>query len=150
MQPHQVRWIERHLSDNEIRFVVIGGAAVQFHCPARKAEDIDLFIGSERDVIERLVASLPQLAENPKSIDDLLDDSIGHLNVGGQINIDILTFAPKIDFEEAYLSSVAHLQQNFSFHILSMPLLIKYKKAIGQPKDLEDVKLLEEALKNQA
>lgn len=150
MQPHQIRWIERHLSDNDIRFVVIGGAAVQFYCPARKAEDVDLFIGSERDVIERLVASVPQLAANPKSIDDLLDDRIGHLSVGGQINIDILTFAPDIVFEEAYLSSVDHMEQNVSFHILSMPLLIEHKNAIGEPKDLEDVRLLEEALKNQA
>lgn len=37
-------WVISHLLQENVRFLVIGGWAVTFHCPCRIAKDLDLFV----------------------------------------------------------------------------------------------------------
>lgn len=136
--------MEQNLIDNDIPFVVIGGVAVKYHCPARKTEDVDLFVGADPLVIERLVAGVPALALDPNAKAKLLDHRVGHFKVGGEYRIDVLSFAPGIKFEEAYRTAPVYELNGTSIRILSRPLLIAHKRTVREPKDLEDVQLLEQ------
>ncbi|RWP42424.1 MAG: hypothetical protein EOR04_11445 [Mesorhizobium sp.] len=144
IQPHQLRWMEHNLTDNDVPFVVIGGVAVKFHFPARETEDVDLFVGADPVVIERLVAGIPDLAQDPKAKAQLLDQKVGHFKVAGEHKIDVLSFAPGLDFGEAHRTAETCEFDGISIRILSRPLLIAHKRAVGEPKDLEDVKHLEQ------
>lgn len=143
IQPHQVRWIERNLIDNDVPFVVIGGVAVKYYRAARQTEDVDLFVGANSDVIHRMVAAIPDVARDPKAIAKLLEPKVGHFEVGGPHQIDVLSFAPGLDFDEAYRTAQPCDLAGVNFPMLSKSLLIKHKLEVGEPKDLADVELLQ-------
>ncbi|MCL8000427.1 nucleotidyltransferase [Brucella sp. 21LCYQ03] len=145
IQPHQLRWIERNLTAIDIPFVVIGGFAVQYYYSARETEDVDLFIGADPSVIERLVLGIRELARDPCAKVKLLDQSVGHFKVGGEHKIDVLSFAPALNFDEAYRTAEPFELEGVALPILSRALLIDHKKAVGDKKDLEDIRRLEKA-----
>ncbi|MER9368177.1 nucleotidyl transferase AbiEii/AbiGii toxin family protein [Mesorhizobium sp. M0518] len=145
MQPHQVRWIEHNLIANDIAFVVTGGVAVKFYHPARETEDVDLFTGADPGSIDKMVASIPALAQNPKARAELLDRRVGHFKVGGEHRIDVLTFAPALVFSEAFATAEIANINGVDIPILSRALLIAHKTEAGDPKDLADVALLQQS-----
>lgn len=144
IEPHQFRWIDDNLVDNHIAFVVIGGVAVKFYCPSRRTKDLDLFVGADPTMVDRLVAAIPQLRRDPNARAKLLSDKVGHLQVDIPYSIDILTFAPALAFEDALRTAEQYEQNGMIVPILSRSLLIAHKEAIGDRKDLEDVWLLSE------
>ena len=143
MQPHQRRWIEGNLLDHDIPFVVIGGVAVKFYCPARETSDIDLFVGSDPATIARLVAAIPKLAADPDAKAKLLDWRVGHFTVEQPHQIDVLSFAPGLEIDEAVRTSEMVEIEGVPIPILSLTLLIAHKLAVNEFKDLEDVRLLQ-------
>lgn len=59
----------RALNDHSVKYVVIGGIALNLHGIVRATEDIDLFIKPEKDNIDRLKKALSSLWE-----DDEIDE----------------------------------------------------------------------------
>jgi len=63
--------------------------------------------------------------------------------------IDLLNRIDGVTFEEAWSSRIpltlATLQGKVIFAMLSLPELLKNKRASGRPKDLEDVRFFEQA-----
>lgn len=142
IQPHQRRWIEKNLIDHDIPFVVFGGVAVKYYRPDRQTHDVDIFVGAEDLTIERLVAGITQLRDDPKARIKLRHPLIGHFKVGEPLKIDVLTFAPGLEIEEAVRSAEVLDLNGLPIPILSLDLLIAHKRAVGEPKDLEDIELL--------
>ncbi|WP_281405932.1 hypothetical protein [Mesorhizobium sp. B3-1-7] len=136
--------MEHNLTDNEVPFVVIGGVAVKYHRPARKTGDVDLFVGADPLMIDRLMAAIPALGADPNGKAKLLDHRVGHFKVTGEHNIDVLSFAPGLNFQDAYCTAEVYEVDGISIPILNRLLLIEHKRTVGEPKDLEDVKLLEQ------
>lgn len=118
---------------------------MRFYCPARETDDVDLFIGADPTTIERLVARMPALESDPKAKAKLLDARVGHFKVAGEHQIDVLSFAPGLEFEEAHRTAEVCLVDGVAVPILSRNLLIAHKSAVGAKQDLEDVKLLQPA-----
>ncbi|MDD7973943.1 nucleotidyltransferase [Roseinatronobacter alkalisoli] len=143
IQPHQLRWIERNLIDHDIPFVVIGGVAVKFYHPARDTGDVDLFVGAEPSTISRLVAAIPKLSADQNARAQLLDRRVAHFKVEGLYKIDVLTFAPGLEIEEAVSTAEIFEVDSVPIPIVSRRLLIAHKLAVNEPKDMEDVKLLQ-------
>jgi hypothetical protein len=142
IQPHQRRWIEENLIDNDIPFVVFGGVAVKHYRPERSTDDVDIFVGADELTIERLVESIPQLKADPKSRAKLRDSRVGHFKVGEPLKIDVLTFAPGLDMGEALRSAEVLDLDGVPIPVLGKDILIAHKRAVGEPKDLADVELL--------
>lgn len=141
--PHQLRWMERYLTENDVPYVVIGGVAVKFYRPERETADVDVFIGADAAKIERLVAGIPALASDPNAKAKLLDSRVAHFKVAGEHMIDVLSFAPGLEFEEAHRTAEICVLDGVAVPILRRDMLIAHKSAVGEPKDLEDVKLLQ-------
>jgi len=145
IEPHQLRWIEENLIDHDIPFVVIGGVAVKFYHTARNTADVDLFVGSDPTTVTRLVEAIPKLSADPNAKVKLLDRRVAHFKVGEPHKIDILTFAPGLEIGEAVDTAETLQMGGATIPILSRPLLIAHKLAVNEPKDHEDVKLLQKA-----
>jgi len=143
-QENQVRWIDDNLIQHEIPFVVIGGFAVKFYYYARETSDVDLFVGADDATITRLVAGIRQLSADPSAKDRLLDRNLGHFNVGPPYNIDVLTFVDCLDIDEAVRTAECREMNGVKIPFVSRRLLIANKRVCGTPKDLEDVRLLQE------
>lgn len=143
MRPHQRRWIEENLVDNDVAFVVFGGVAVKHYRPERQTTDVDIFVGADEQTIERLVANIPQLQADPKSRAKLRDYRVAHFKVGEPISIDVLTHAPGLEIGEALRTAEVIDLDGVEIPILSKVLLIEHKRAVGEPRDLEDVALLQ-------
>jgi predicted nucleotidyltransferase len=142
IQPHQRRWIEENLIDHDIAFVVFGGVAVKHYCPERQTDDVDIFVGADEQTIGRLVGNIAQLRADPKSRAKLRDPRVAHFKVGDPMKIDVLTYAPGLQIEEALKTAEVVEVEGVAIPILSRELLIEHKRAVGEPKDLEDVALL--------
>lgn len=142
IQPHQRRWIEENLIDHDIAFVVFGGVAVKHYCPERQTDDVDIFVGADEQTIGRLVGNIAQLRVDPKSRARLRDPRVAHFKVGDLMKIDVLTYAPGLQIEEALKTAEVVEVEGVAIPILSRELLIEHKRAVGEPKDLEDVALL--------
>lgn len=141
IQPHQLRWIEENLIDNDIAFVVFGGVAVKHYRPERQTDDVDIFVGADEQTIGRLVANIDQLRTDPKSRAKLRDPRVAHFKVDS-IKIDVLTHAPGLEIDEALRTAEVVDVDGVAIPILGRELLIDHKRAVGEPKDLEDVALL--------
>jgi hypothetical protein len=142
IQPHQRRWIEKHLIDDDIPFVIFGGVAVKHYRPDRPTDDVDIFVGADDLTIERLVAGITQLRDDPKARAKLRDPRVGHFKVGEPLKIDVLTFAPGLEILEAVRTAELLVLEGVAIRILSLDLLIAHKRAVGEPKDLKDIELL--------
>lgn len=85
--------LERH----EVRYVVLGAAALNLHGLARFTEDLDLFIEPDRENIERLKRALRDVFDDPHldeiSADDLLGDypAVQYVPPTGAFRLDLLT-----------------------------------------------------------
>jgi len=142
IQPHQRRWVEANLIENDIPFVVFGGVAVKYYRPDRQTDDLDIFVGADEQTIERLVTNISALAADPNSRAKLRDRRVGHFKVGEPHRIDVLTYAPGLEIEEALRTAEAFELEGVAIPILGRELLISHKRAVGEPKDLADVELL--------
>jgi hypothetical protein len=142
IQPHQRRWIEKNLIDHDIPFVVFGGVAVKHYRPDRQTDDVDIFVGADDLTIERLVAGIIQLCDDPNARAKLRDPRVGHFKVGEPLKIDVLTFAPGLEILEAVRTAEVLDLDGVPIPILSLDLLIAHKRAVGEPKDLKDIELL--------
>jgi hypothetical protein len=142
IEPHQLRWIEDKLIVNDIDFVIIGGVAVRYYCPERQAGDLEMFVGADAGVVDRIVAAIPRLERDVTARGKLLDPKVGHFRVEGPHAIDVLTFARGLSLEEALRTAERHEQQGTVLSILSRSLLIAHKQSVGERKDIMDVALL--------
>jgi len=142
IQPHQRRWIEENLIDNDIPFVIFGGVAVKHYCQGRSTDDVDIFVGADDGTIERLVVNIPQLSVDPNSRAKLRDPRVAHFKVGEPIKIDVLTHAPGLEIGQALRTAEVLDLDGVSLPILSKDMLIAHKRKVGEPKDLSDVELL--------
>jgi hypothetical protein len=88
-----------------VRYVVIGGVALNLHGLPRATEDLDIFIAPEADNVERLKAALRSVFDDP-CIDeitaaDLLGEypAVQYVPPTGDFHIDILTrLGERFDF----------------------------------------------------
>src|SRR5438309_1091714 len=89
-----------------VRYLVIGGHAVQFHGHLRPARDLDIFIDTSGDNPSQVVAALHSLGFTGN---DLLADRFSEAKKQiplGRYNTELLTSPDGPPFEEAYARRV--------------------------------------------
>ena len=141
------------LEKNAVKYLIIGGFAVNFHGYPRYTKDIDIWIMVENSNIKNLLKSLDQfgfgglgLTEN----DFLNEDNI--IQLGYEPNrIDLLVSVEGLDFGSAYNNKIETEIEGILLNFLSIDDLIEAKKTSARPQDLADadflIKLKEKSLK---
>jgi hypothetical protein len=143
------------LYEEGIRYLVVGGMAVNFYGYARMTVDLDIMVDLDEKNLKKLIKAMEKLNYQPRVpvkpmeltsrekreewvkekgaivftfID--LKDPIKH--------IDVFLKNP-VDFEKAYQSrSIIHIE-NVPISLPSIDDLIEMKGLSGRPRDLEDI-----------
>ncbi len=150
----------RHLSEQGVEHIIIGGFAVVAHGHVRPSKDLDIVPEPSRENLERLVGALlavnaadaevgdfdpSELAMSATRIDDLLQG--GNFRLTTDLgDLDIMQWASGIDADDLYreLDSQA-LQANVdgtTIRVCSLEHLRAMKQAAARPQDLEDLNRL--------
>ena len=136
------------LSENKVKFILVGAYAMAAHGFPRSTMDIDLFV---LPAPENAPLVLQSLADFGAPVSDLTVEDIQKEGLIFQIGvapcrIDILTSIDGIKFEEAYSHSKLIEIEGIPIHVLSVPDLIINKRSTGRTKDTADAEMLEESI----
>jgi predicted nucleotidyltransferase len=146
-----------------VRYLVVGGMAVNLFGYARLTMDMDIMVDLSDENLARIVDVMSRHGYSPRvpvSPEELIsaekrDEWIREKGaiVFTFINrqkpfkqIDIFLCNP-IDFEEAYKNKVVMTIGDMKMNIISIDDLIRIKSSAGRPRDLEDIHHLERILK---
>ncbi|MDI6752183.1 MAG: hypothetical protein QME07_04915 [bacterium] len=147
----------------KIKYLVVGGLAVNLHGVPRVTYDIDIIISTDRDNILKLNKTLknlgyvPRLPVNPDDManEKILKDwtenrnmkafSFYHKKESRKV-VDIVLVHP-LDFTETWKHSIIKKVDDIEIYMASIDDMISMKKVSNRPKDLSDMEMLKEAQK---
>ncbi|MFC1866909.1 hypothetical protein ACFL0H_02065 [Thermodesulfobacteriota bacterium] len=151
--------IFRELAQRKIRYMVIGGIAVNIHGYSRATGDLDIMLSFESDNIKQFIELVNSLGLRPKipvKIEELDDrekveewKKEKHLKVFSVYNpqnemehIDIM-IENYIDFDSTYTNREIVSARDIEISVISIDDLIKLKKIAGRKRDEIDIQALQ-------
>ncbi|HOG09754.1 MAG TPA: nucleotidyl transferase AbiEii/AbiGii toxin family protein [Smithella sp.] len=137
------------LSDENVRFLLVGAYALAAHGYPRATMDIDIWVMPSPENADAVLRALQRFGASLQNLtkEDLQKDgTIFQIGVAPR-RIDIITAASGLQFEPAYQHSIQLNIEEMEVRIPSIDDLILNKKATGRTKDLADIEILE-SLKN--
>lgn len=140
----QLARVFRSLRAHDVRYLVIGGLAVNFHGIPRSTFDLDILIQSTDTNARRLLDALEEAGLRTAreiSAQDLLKNEVTIFQ--DYVRVDVQTATPGIDFDPAWLNKLIAIFGETEIFIVAKKDLIASKKAAGREVDLQDAKLLE-------
>ncbi len=136
----------RVLSNTQVRFVVIGGAAASAHGLPHLTYDLDICYDRSRDNIKRLASALEPFHPRLRGVANHLPFFLDAATIANGMNFTLTTDLGDIDllgevtgiggYEEAKTLSVKLVLFGLECAVLSLDGLIQSKRATGRPKDL--------------
>lgn len=137
------------LNKHGVKYILVGGFAVNIHGYHRTTNDLDLWIKEDDDNTERLIEALKENdipgAEHLKG--NKLVPGFTELTFGDKnFKIDLMNFLKAfraLDFDQIYERSVLAEFDGVTFQVIHKDDLITEKKAAGWYKDLDDLEHLE-------
>ena len=137
------------LSDEKVKFLLVGAYALAAHGYPRATMDIDIWVmpsPENADAVLRALRRFGAPLQNLTKEDLQKDGTVFQIGVAPR-RIDIITAATGLQFEETYRNSISINIEAVEVHIPSINDLIRNKRATGRTKDLADAETLE-AIKN--
>jgi hypothetical protein len=133
------------LSDEKVRFLLVGAYAMAAHGYPRATMDIDIWVMPSPQNAEDVLQALRRFGapiQNLTKEDLQKEGTIFQIGVAPR-RIDIITTASGLQFEEVFERSLTVNIEGIEVHIPSIDDLIRNKKASGRTKDLADAEALE-------
>jgi len=153
--------ILKGLQNSKVRYLVVGGLAVNLHGVPRTTQDVDLIISLDKDNVVNLcrlmkdMGYVPRLPVDPlgmadrKTLEDWTENrnltafSFYHREANYKV-VDIVLVQP-LNFNEAYQRKIVINAGDMEVCLVSLDDLIKMKIVAGRPRDLSDAEMLKEA-----
>jgi len=149
----------RELHQRKIRYLVIGGIAVNIHGYPRATGDLDIMLSFEKGNIREFISLVKALGFKPKipvEIDELADPEKiemwkkeKHMKVFSVYNpqnelehIDVMV-ENYINFDRAYENREVVTPRDIEIPVISIDDLIKLKKMAGRKRDEIDIVALQ-------
>ncbi|MFN7494325.1 MAG: hypothetical protein ACK5RG_15510 [Cyclobacteriaceae bacterium] len=138
----------QNLEDHEVKYILVGGFAVAFHGYVRATSDLDLWLKSDDDNIERFKKVL--IKSGVKGIDQLRSFEMIHGFTQFQIGDSGFVVEPmkslktlsEFDFDQAYLRAKTGNFEGLTFKVIHAHDLLREKEATNRPKDQGDIEHL--------
>jgi hypothetical protein len=141
------------LNEGQVEFVVISGVAMVAHGSARATFDLDICYGRSKENIEKVSRTLgafhPRLRGAPQDLPFRFDAE----TIAARLNFTLTTDLGDLDllgevsglgfFDAVVKTSEVRDVSGIACRILSLPGLIRAKRAAGRKRDLEAVEELE-------
>jgi len=154
----EIEHLLTELSRASVRYLVVGGVAVVLHGYLRATADLDLVVGLDSPNIEAALDVLDRLGFKPRAPVSLrafgdaeerrrwIEEknlrvfSLWHTNMPG-FEVDIFVESP-MPFEELYDRATSARIGEWDVRVASIDDLIAMKRAVGRPRDQEDIEAL--------
>lgn len=114
----------KKLEKEKIRYLVIGGIAVNFHGFERPTGDLDILLLLKKDNVENFVRAVKSLGWRPMEHMDIMTEN-------------------HIDFSKAWRNRTMLNAKKIQIPVISIPDLIRLKKIAGRQRDKIDISALE-------
>ena len=134
---------------NGLRYLMVGGGAVNFHGYQRHSADIDLWVEPSAENFERLLHTLKASGYELDRLPDpvLRAEQNISIKISPDLDLELITrFNPGCTFAEAWerrKEGELAGKQIQKFNVLDYPDLIESKIRSARPKDLLDVQELQ-------
>lgn len=129
---------------HRVDFMVIGGWAVAYHGHVRLTEDLDLLVRPTEDNAKRAVAALEAVGGGCPELRPEVFTRDNGISLGdAPVKVDVLSKLPGVDFEAAWTRRESGHFGSATVNFISRADLIDNKRAVGRPRDLDDVRELE-------
>ena len=135
---------------NKLRYMCIGGYAVNYYGYHRATEDLDIWIAPTSENKKCFFNTMLCMGYTESEFDDIKDEDFTTYFVctlGAMPNvIDVLTILHhKLNFDEAEKNMTIHkINDAVELKLVSYDVLIETKLRSHRPKDLEDISKLEQ------
>lgn len=132
------------LNKHKVKYVIIGGYAVNSYFIPRNTKDLDILIEPSTNNAVKIIKTIDDFGFSSMglSITDFLDAGtmvqLGHI----PIRIDILTSTKGITWETIWKNKIKNYFGNIKTNIIEIDDLIKVKIAVGRKMDLIDAENL--------
>jgi predicted nucleotidyltransferase component of viral defense system len=133
-------------SNNGVKMMLVGGAAVNFHGYQRHSSDVDFWIDTTEDNLKKLVTVFNEMGYE---IDDFptkvktQEQNISIKFSPGNLDLELITkFSPGKTFEEAYTAAeqaTSPTSSSIKWKVIAFDDLLTSKIKSTRPKDLLDV-----------
>ena len=132
------------LHDHEVKYLLIGGYAVNYHGYVRGTGDLDVWIAVHPDNANKVVEVLQEFGFGvPELTPELFLKSDTIVRMGVQpVRIEISTSISGVNFEICYAERVTDMIDDIAVSIISLHHLKINKQASGRLKDLADLENL--------
>ncbi|MCA1758737.1 MAG: nucleotidyltransferase, partial [Bacteroidales bacterium] len=122
------------LNEHKVKYLIIGGYAVNFHGYPRYTKDIDFWLWMNKENIQNLLEALKEFGFGSlglKPEDFLSPENI--IQLGNEpYRIDMLMDLEGVDFEKCYRRKTEIELDGIKTNFLSLQDLIKVKKTTGR------------------
>jgi hypothetical protein len=134
----------RLFSDNDVRYLVIGGYAFIQYAEPRYTADLDLWISTNIKNATAVYKALHEFGAPlvGMSEDDFAEEGYFYQMGVPPVRVDILMGIPGVEFEDAWKERLVVEFDGLLVSFISKQDLIAAKRASGRPQDLLDVDLL--------
>jgi predicted nucleotidyltransferase len=133
------------LNGHEVKYLVIGGYAVNFHGYPRYTKDIDFWIWMKRENIGKLIEAIKDFGFGTIGLQE--EDFLAPNNVvqlGYEpYRIDLLVDLDNSDFESCFAKRSVEELEGTLVNFIGLDDLISVKKRAGRLQDLADAEQLE-------
>lgn len=137
--------------ENGVRMLMVGGGAVNFHGYQRHSADVDFWIDTSPENLQKLITVFNAMGYEIDSFPDAVHRQETNISVKFSpidINLELITkFEIGKSFDQAYAESVkVELKKNtvLRWRVLHYNDLIESKRRAARPKDLLDILQLKE------
>jgi hypothetical protein len=134
------------LNSEGVRYLLLGGYAVNYHGYHRFTGDIDFWIATDAENAERVSKALQRFGFSANAVKPELFTVPGKAHVFGTkpVRVDLLTGPSGVDFEDCYSRRIVDVLDGVEVSIISLADLRRNKSASGRDKDKLDLKELPE------
>jgi hypothetical protein len=138
-------------ADAEVHYLVVGGHAVSVHARPRSTKDLDLWLRSTPENIERACGALRRFGVPPTIVEALRTSAPDEIVWMGRApaRIDFLQTMPGVEFGPAWQRRVIIETAGVPIYFIGRDDLIANKRIVGRPQDRRDVRALERAARSE-
>jgi len=133
-------------NNNDVDYILLGGYAVILHGYSRTTGDMDIFVKKTKKNYQKIVRAFSEFGM--PTFDMTEDNFLKNKNVdvfsfgSPPVSIDIITSVKDMIFDDAFSNSTIHQVENLSIRVIHINDLIRQKKSVNRPKDINDIQHL--------
>jgi len=133
------------LSEENVKFLLVGAYAVAAYGYPRATKDIDIFVQPAPENATSLIRALVRFGAPMSGVSETDFSTAGIVfQIGNNPRrIDLLTRISGVDFQEAYARRQTIRLEGMDIPVISLEDLIANKRATGRMQDLADIERLE-------